>query len=104
LMFRLVRFLFSLAMTAALIWFAVSVPLGKRTLWGHLRAIFSTPEAKDLADGTKEEAEKVARRVQQGLHRPDLRTEAGQGRQQPLDPVEADDRRKLQKLVKEKAH
>ena len=68
----LVRFLFSLVMLMAFVWFAVTVPLGKRTLWGHVNAIFGTQEAKDLAEGTKEEAEKVARKVKAELHQPDM--------------------------------
>jgi hypothetical protein len=59
-MFGLVRFLFSLAILAVVLWFATMVPLGSRTLWGHLRAIAGTQEAKELAEGTKEEAKKVA--------------------------------------------
>jgi len=68
----LVRLLISLMMLAAFVWFAVTVPLGKRTLWGHAHAIFGTQEAKDLADGTKEEAEKVARKVKEELHPRDM--------------------------------
>jgi hypothetical protein len=99
-MFRLMRFLLSLAMLVGIVWFAVNVPLGKRTLWGHMRAIFSTPEAKDLADGTKEEAQRVADKVRQGLY-PDMN--GSQRRQHaPLDPVEESDRKKLHDLVKEK--
>lgn len=71
-MFGLIRFAISLVMLAAFVWFAVTVPLGKRTLWGHLHAIFATQEAKDLADGTKEEAERVARKVKEELHRTDM--------------------------------
>ena len=41
-MFGLVRFLFSLCIAAIVVWFAVTVPLGTRTLWGHLRAIGGT--------------------------------------------------------------
>src|SRR5271154_346388 len=100
-MFRLIRFLFSLLMLAAVVWFAVNVPLGKRTLWGHLHAIFSTPEAKDLADGTKEEAQKVADKVRQGLHQTDMTT-TSRRQHAPLDPVEDSDRKKLQDLVKQK--
>ncbi|MDB4969133.1 MAG: hypothetical protein JWN44_4822 [Myxococcales bacterium] len=73
-MFGMIRFLISLVMFAAFVWFAVTVPLGKRTLWGHTCAIFATQEAKDLADGTKEEAEKVARKVKGELHPPDMST------------------------------
>ena len=68
----LVRLLFSIVMLVAFVWFAVTVPIGKRTLWGHVHAIFATQEAKDLADGTKEEAEKVARKVKQELHPHDM--------------------------------
>ena len=44
----LVRFVVSLVVLAAFVWFSVTVPLGKRTLWGHVHAIFATQEAKDL--------------------------------------------------------
>jgi hypothetical protein len=71
----LVRFLFSIVMLLAFVWFAVTVPIGKRTLWGHLHAIFGTQEAQDLAEGTKEEAEKVARKVKQELHPKDMARE-----------------------------
>jgi hypothetical protein len=68
----LVRFLFSCVVLCAFIWFAVTVPIGKRTLWGHVHAIFATQEAHDLADGTKEEAEKVARKVKEELRPQDM--------------------------------
>ena len=59
-MFGLVRWLWSLFVLAVLLWFATMVPLGSRTLWGHLKAIAGTQEARELADGTKQEAKKVA--------------------------------------------
>jgi hypothetical protein len=99
-MFRLIRFLISLAMTAAFLWFAVSVPLGKRTLWGHLRAIFSTPEAKDLAEGTREEAERVADRVRQELHPLDM--SAPRRVKAPLETVDDSERHKPSHVVKPK--
>lgn len=68
----LVRFVISVIMLFAFVWFAVTVPIGKRTLWGHVHAIFATQEAKDLADGTKEEAEKVARKVKEELRPRDM--------------------------------
>jgi hypothetical protein len=96
--FRLIRWLFSLALMAAFIWFATMVPLGKRTLWRHLLAIFSTQEAKDLVDGTKEEASKVAARLHQEAH------DLGAARHAPLDPVDERDRKGLDHLVQEKTH
>jgi hypothetical protein len=93
------RFLVSLVMLAALVWFATNVKLGKRTLWGHLVAIFATQEAKDLAEGTKEEAEKVARKVREELHR-----DGGAARAKPMEDVDEREQRDLGKLVKEKTH
>jgi hypothetical protein len=66
-MFRLIRWLFSLALLSVVAWFALTVPLGKRTLFAHLRAILATQEARELADGTKEEAERVVGRVRREL-------------------------------------
>ena len=103
----MLRFLFSLIMLAVLAYFATTVPLGKRTLWGHLVAIFRTEEAKDLVDGTKDEARKLADRLRQGLeadagvpHKP--KPESGTAK--PLDPMRPEDQRQLQKLVKERTH
>jgi hypothetical protein len=98
-MFGLIRWLLSLAMFAAFIWFAVSVPLGKRTLFGHLQAIFATQAAHDLADGTKEEARRVADRLRSQLPGP---ADAGASAAQPLDPVSEHDRQELGKLLREK--
>lgn len=84
----LVRFLVSVAMFFAFVWFAVTVPLGNRTLWGHLHAIFATQEAQDLADGTKQEAEKMARKVKEELHPRDMAsaTSAPHRVKMPLSP------------------
>jgi hypothetical protein len=50
---RLLTLCFSLVCLAVFVWFGVTVDLGDRTLFGHLRAIGSSREAKDLWDGTK---------------------------------------------------
>jgi len=88
---RLVRWLLWLAFFVGLFWFGSTVKLGKRTLFGHLSAIFHSREAKDLADGTEQEAHKLAERLREDKPRPS-----------PLDPVADKDRRALDKLVKEK--
>jgi hypothetical protein len=102
-MFTLARFLVSLAMFVMLIWFATTVNLGKRTLWGHLHAIFATQEAKDLAEGAKEEAHKVADEMRKEIH-PDGGDKAERHSRQPLDPVGERDQRSLDKLVHDKTH
>ncbi len=53
-MLKVARVLFSLACLAALVYFGFTVPLGERTLFGHLRAIGSSPESQRLYQGTKD--------------------------------------------------
>ena len=52
-MFRLLTFFVSILGFAALVWFGVTVDLGDRTLFGHLRAIGNSKEAQQLWDGTR---------------------------------------------------
>lgn len=109
-MFGLIRFVISLVMLLAFVWFAVTVPLGKRTLWGHMRAIFGTQEAKDLVDGTEEEAKKVSQRMRNASHTPpppDMAPPVLPSTHrvvEPLDPVDAKERRRMDHLVKQKTH
>jgi hypothetical protein len=73
--------MFWMSALAVLIWFGATVPLGHRTFFGHLRAISSTPEARDLAAGTGEEARKVAERIRQ-----EWSGDAGVANSQRTDP------------------
>ncbi|HUS65062.1 MAG TPA: hypothetical protein VMZ28_10990 [Kofleriaceae bacterium] len=100
-MFTLIRWAFSILLFLVVVWFATTVPIGKHTLWGHLSAIFSTQEAKDLADGAKEEAKKIADRVREERARGD--GGAARHTREPLDPVDDGDRKKLDKLVRDKS-
>jgi hypothetical protein len=52
-MFRLVTFFASACGLLAFVWFGLTVDLGDRTLFGHLRAIGGSQEAQDLWSGTK---------------------------------------------------
>jgi hypothetical protein len=62
-MFRLVRWAFSWLTLAVVLWFAVTIPVGKFTLAGHLRRIAGSREARDLADGAKDVAKDAASRL-----------------------------------------
>jgi hypothetical protein len=66
-MFRLLRFLISLGLLVAFVWFGMTVPLGKHTLFGHAGRIFDSQEAKDLVDGTKEAAKPAAEKVKRAV-------------------------------------
>jgi hypothetical protein len=122
-MFRLIRWSISLIILGICLWFSVMVPLGKRTLAQHVRAIFSTPEAQDLVEGTKQEMEKVGERLRKksaendaakSAAKPDEPStstakqeerkpqEAPQGTVKPQEKIEPNERVQLDKLVREK--
>jgi hypothetical protein len=69
-MYRLTRLLVSTAIVLLVVYFAITVPIGKYTLWGHLLRIARSPEAHDLAEGAKETAKEAARRAQRELDAP----------------------------------
>jgi hypothetical protein len=86
-MFRLLRLLISLAALAALIYFAVTVPLGRKTLWQHIKAIAGSKESQELVDDVKHKATSVIRK--DGGARSD-------------DKLTDQERRLLRKLIREK--
>jgi len=63
----LLKFVIGLVLVAALVWFGMSVRLGKHTLFGHFEAIFESDETKDLVDGTKETIDPAVERVKRGV-------------------------------------
>lgn len=83
-MFRLVRFVISTFILGIVIWFAVSVPIGKHTLWGHLRRIAATPEAKELATGAKQVAKEAVDRAQK-----EVQGQNGPGSPSPPPPAKS---------------
>ena len=51
----------------AFVWFGATVKLGKRTFFGHISAIWSTPEAQDMKNGIQEKAGPVLEKVERGV-------------------------------------
>jgi hypothetical protein len=86
-MFRLLRLLISLAALAALIYFAVTVPLGTKTLWQHLKAIAGTKESQNLVDEVKHKAASTVRK---------------DGGAKTDDKLTDQERKLLRKLIREK--
>jgi hypothetical protein len=54
--FKLLKLGVGLVALAAIAWFGITVKLGPRTLFQHLRAIGQTKESQELVDGTKQAA------------------------------------------------
>jgi hypothetical protein len=65
----MIRLLVFLAIAAGLTYCGATVKLGKRTFFGHVKAIWSTPEAQELKEGVKEKAGPAADRVKRGIEK-----------------------------------
>ena len=67
----MIRLIIFLAIAAGLAYAGATVKLGKRTFFGHVRAIWATDEVQDLKHGVEEKAgpavEKVKRGVKAGI-------------------------------------
>ena len=77
----------SLAVLAGVVYFSVTVPLGNKTLWGHIKAIAGSRESKDLVKGVQDKAKTVIS--------PD-------GGAKSQDRLTDDERKLLRKLIRDK--
>jgi hypothetical protein len=108
--FRLLRLLLLLGGLGALLWFGAKVPLGQRTLFEHIQAIWKTHESQDLVRGTKDKmgdlVDRAANRVVKGVAKnaPNQITAHGVGPDQdpvapPMEDLQAKDRKALRGLI-----
>jgi hypothetical protein len=63
----MLRFLIYAVIAIGLAYCATTVPLGKRTFVGHVRAIWHTEEAQELKDGVKNTAGPTVDRIERGV-------------------------------------
>jgi chloramphenicol 3-O-phosphotransferase len=63
-----IRLILFLAIAAGLAYCGATVKLGKRTFFGHVRAIWHTEEVQDLKEGVKDTAGPTVDRVERGIH------------------------------------
>jgi hypothetical protein len=63
----MIRLLVFIVLAVGLAVCGSTVKLGKRTFFGHVRAIWHTEEVQDLKDGVKKEAGPAANRVKRGV-------------------------------------
>ena len=66
-MFRLIRFSFWVALLCGFVWFGATVPLGKHTFFGHLKAIWHSQETRDMVKGAEEAARPAAEKVKRAV-------------------------------------
>ncbi|MCE9578209.1 MAG: hypothetical protein K8W52_34100 [Deltaproteobacteria bacterium] len=63
----MIRLLFWLVVAGVLTWCGATVKLGKRTFFGHVSAIWNTPEAQDMKEGVVKEAGPLVDKVERGV-------------------------------------
>ena len=63
----MLRLIIWLALIGGFVWFGSNVELGKRTLFGHVRAIWHTEQVQDLKDGVKDKAGPAVDRLERGI-------------------------------------
>ena len=87
----MIRFLITVFIVGALVFFGATVKLGKRTFFGHVKAIWSTQEAKDMRDGVSDKAgpvvDKIERGVKAGVH--EAARDEGSGSGSARHPIDA---------------
>jgi hypothetical protein len=80
--FGLLKRLFGLAGLLLVAWAAVKVPIGRRTAWGHLVAIFTTEPAREAA----EDIENIAVGSVKGLGHPEMHPDPSDKGRPPSEP------------------
>ncbi len=63
----MIRLLFWLVIAGVLTWCGATVKLGKRTFFGHVSAVWNTPEAQDMKEGVVKEAGPLVDKVERGV-------------------------------------
>jgi hypothetical protein len=102
--FKLLKALVSLICLGAFVWWGMTVQLGDRTLFGHIAAIGSSKESKDLVRGTKEKVADLKKRIvddkpTKGLN---VNDESGPPKPAPQERLTNADRREIKRLIDSK--
>jgi hypothetical protein len=88
-----IRFLVTAAIVVALVFLGATVKLGKRTFFGHVQAIWSTQEARDMREGVGEKAgpvvDKLERGVKAGVREATRDDDAAPASAPPRHPIDA---------------
>lgn len=62
-MFKLIKLFIGLLGLGAFAWLGLTIPLGQKTLFGHLSAIGQSKESQQLVEGTKQKVGDIKKRI-----------------------------------------
>jgi hypothetical protein len=99
--FTLLKVLVSMICLAAFVWWGLTVQLGDHTLFGHIAAIGSSKESKDLVRGTKEKVADLKKRIVEDKAAPEKLNVTDQARPaaRPQERLTNADRRDIKRLL-----
>jgi len=113
-MLRIVKLVFLVAAVGGFIWFFTSVNLGDQTLYGHMKAIVTSQESKNLVEGTKQKASEVTEGVgnllgtgddkdgdKKEADKAEGKNKVAKGDAPAQEIVSDDDRRALDKVIRQ---
>jgi hypothetical protein len=104
--FKLLKVLVSLICMGAFVWWGFTVQLGSRTLFGHIAAIGSSKESKELVRGTREKVADLKKHIVEDKEAPskgldltdEVHPQAG-AKIAPQDRLTRADRRDIKRLL-----
>ena len=96
---KLIRLLIGLALIAGVVYVAVEVPLGEKSLVQHVRAIAGTEEGQELVEGVKQKAVEVKDKASGAVAKDEAADKDKAGADDGLTDKE---RQLLRKLIKDK--
>ena len=116
-MFRMIKFIVVLGFVLGVSYFTFRVPLGKKTLWGHLVDIAGTNEAQSLQvelkrkiESTKKELSKEIKKQATHLALEDIKNSDNRkgldekgGSQPEKDAISHADKKALKQMIKNKS-
>jgi len=99
--FKLIKLFIGVVGLGAFVWYGLTVPLGGRTLFGHLSAIGQSRESQDLVRGTKEKVGDLKKRIAGGesvkVEKSDKPSEAAP--QEPQERLTKADRKEIRHFI-----
>jgi hypothetical protein len=105
-MLRFLKLVLYLGALVGFIWFGSTVPLGKRTLFGHVQNIWKTHESQELVDGAKGKVgdlvDKASDKVTKGIGKNVTAPANSRGEDRggpPMEEVQNEDRNSLRDLI-----
>lgn len=95
---RLIRLIINLAILGVIVYVAIEIPIGRLTLWEHLKAISQSKESQNLVDEVKQKVNRLGA-SDAHVERTSLYDAENASRNNQLNEQE---RKLLKKIIREK--